>query len=114
MEDKSLKDIIKLIETKMGRYNIPIVRETCLEKDLGMSGDDAMEFIISFGKKFNVDVSKFMAADYFAGEGIDIFGSILGAITGKKQNKRIKKELTVHHLEKAIIAGRLDEEIINS
>ncbi|MFL5787124.1 MAG: hypothetical protein ACJ748_03655 [Flavisolibacter sp.] len=46
-----------------------------------------------------------MPADYFKGEGIDIF-------FWKRENK--KKGLTVGHLEKAIIAGRLDEEVINS
>ena len=33
-------------------------------------------------------------------------------ITGKK--KAQKKVLTVEHLEKAVLVGRLDEEVINS
>ncbi len=40
-----------------------------LYEDLGIYGDDAVELLIEYGKKFNVDVSKFMAADYFEGEG---------------------------------------------
>jgi hypothetical protein len=44
-----------------------------------------------------------MAADYFRPEGIDLFGT----------NKQTKK-LSIAHLEKAIIAGKLDEEVINS
>ena len=51
----------------------PITRKTRLYEDLGVYGDDAVEFLIAFSNKFNVHVSKFMAADYFKGEGIDIF-----------------------------------------
>ncbi|WP_276504407.1 DUF1493 family protein [Terrimonas pollutisoli] len=83
-----------------------------LENDLGVSGDDAVEFIIAFGKEFNVDVSKFMAADYFSPEGDSILPAFIRMVTGKKHPKQ--KELTIKHLEKAIIAGRLDEEVINS
>jgi acyl carrier protein len=81
----------------------PITTETRLYEDLGIYGDDAVEFLIAFGKEFNVDVSKFMAADYFKDEGAGVFN--LGVT---------KKALTVGHLEKAIMAGRLDEEVINS
>ncbi len=80
-----------------------ITRETRLYDDLGIYGDDAVDFLIAYSKAFNVDVTKFMAADYFKGDGIDILG------LGKS-----KKTLTVGHLEKGIIVGRLDDEIINS
>jgi acyl carrier protein len=83
-----------------------------IEDDLGISGEDAVEFIIAFGKKFNVDVSKFMAAEYFSPEGDVILPAIIRFFTGKKQPKR--KNLTIGHLIKAIVAGRLDEEVINS
>jgi acyl carrier protein len=36
--------------------------DTRIETDLGVSGDDAIEFILEYGKAFNVDVSRFMAA----------------------------------------------------
>ena len=89
-----------------------ITENAGLEKDLGVSGDDAVEFIIAFGKEFNVDISKFMAADYFSPEGDTILPAIIRIFTGKKHPK--KKELTIKHLEKAIITGRLDEEVINN
>lgn len=38
-----------------------ITRETYIEIDLGIYGDDAYEFLIAFGKEFNVDISKFSA-----------------------------------------------------
>jgi acyl carrier protein len=81
-----------------------ITKETQIEDELGMTGDDAVEFMIAYGKTFNVDVTKFMAADYFGPEVGILF----------RLFKRSRKILTVGHLEKGILAGRLDEEIINS
>lgn len=83
-----------------------------IEDDLGITGGDAIEFIVAFSKEFKVDVSHFMAADYFMPEGDIILPAIIRTITGRKKKKQ--KELIVAHLVKAIIAGRLDEEIINS
>jgi acyl carrier protein len=89
-----------------------VTRDAQIEDDLGVTGDDAVDFLIAYGKAFNVDVTKFMAADYFNGEGDIILPALIGAITGKRTSKN--KILTVGHLEKGIIAGRLDEEIISS
>jgi hypothetical protein len=49
-----------------------------------------------------------MAAEYFSPEGDVIWPAIIRLFTGRKKAKQ--KDLTVKHLEKAIIAGRLDEE----
>ena len=89
-----------------------ITRETRIEGDLGVTSDDACEFVIAYGKKFNVDVSHFMAADYFDGEGDIILPAIIRGLTGEK--KPLKKILTIAHLEKGILTGRLDEDVINS
>lgn len=80
----------------------PITEQTSLENDLGVTGADALELMVAYGKFFNVDVSKFMAADYFNAEGLMlIFHSKM-------------KPFTVGHLLKGILAGRLDEEVMNS
>jgi acyl carrier protein len=89
-----------------------VTGDSALENDLGISGDDAYDFIIAFGKEFDVDISKFKGADYFSPEGDSILPAIIRMFTGKKHPKQ--KELTIKHLEKAVIAGRLDEEVINS
>jgi hypothetical protein len=89
----------------------PITRDTTIEDDLAITGDDADEFLVAFGKEFNVDVSKFPAGDYFDDEGDPILPAIIRFLTNKKKRKR--KPLTVGQLEKAIIAGRLDEDVIN-
>jgi acyl carrier protein len=89
-----------------GRDTSGITESTCLERDLGIYGDDAVDYIVAFGKAFNVDVSKFMAADYFTGEGFSLLEMF--------KKGREKKELSIGALIKAIKAGRLDEEVINS
>ena len=98
-----LEEIKTFIEDKCGIARDRIKSESRIEKDLRITGDDAMELLVDFGKKFNVDVSKFMAADYFDGEGMNLLLPNFG-----------KKELTVHHLVKAVTAGKLDESVINS
>ena len=75
-----------------------------MQRDFGIYGDDAVEFLLAYAAAFKVDVSRFMAADYFAGEGLDLLAWF----------KPIKKykELTVLHLQQGIAAGRLDETVI--
>jgi acyl carrier protein len=89
-----------------------VTSEARLLYDLRITGDDAVELLIAYGKEFNVDVSNFMAADYFEPEGDPILPAIVRWITGKPNP--IMKVLTVDDLEKGIIAGKLDEDIINS
>ena len=107
MSDELLNAIKEFTQEEAGRDPADITEDTCLERDLGIYGDDAVDYILAFGKAFKVDVSKFMAADYFSGEGIPLFSLF-------SKEKQDKKELSVAHLIKAIKAGRLDEEIINS
>lgn len=89
-----------------------VTREAKIQDELGIYGDDALDFLISYGNLFNVDITKFMAADYFSAEGDPVLPAIIRFLTNRK--KRQRKVLTVGHLEKGIIAGRLDEEVINS
>lgn len=84
-----------------------VTQTALIEDDLGVTGDDAVEFIIAFGMTFNVDVSNFMAAEYFGPDGGISLPKFLDT------NKRNRKQLSVMHLQKAIVAGRLDENIIN-
>jgi hypothetical protein len=94
------------------RYDDMVNPDTSLETDLGIYGDDAVEFIIAFGKEFKVDVTRFMAADYFKAEEDIILPAIIRFFTEKK--KRKQKELKLKHLENVAIAGRLDEDGINN
>lgn len=94
-----------------GLLETDVKENSSLQDDLGIYGDDAVDYIIAFGKRFNVDVSKFMAADYFSGEGDFILSS------SNKPSKSIggtRKNLKISHLVRAVEAGRLDDDVINS
>lgn len=112
MNEKVLEELKQFIINQRWEYKIPLLRETKLQEDLSIYGDDAVEFMIAYGKHFNVDVSKFMAAEYFSDEG----GVKLPVAVKKlfKNGGASKKVLTIGHLEKGILAGRLDEEVIKS
>src|SRR5688572_14125648 len=112
MSDEIFDRLKKFIVEERWEYDFPLTRETAIEKDLRITGDDSDEFLIAFGKEFNVDVSQFPIGDYFGDEGDPILPAIIRFLTGKK--KRQTKTLTIGHLEKAVKAGRLDEEVINS
>jgi acyl carrier protein len=90
----------------------PITRETTIEEDLKITGDDSDEFLIAFGKEFKVNVSDFKIGDYFGSEGDPVLRTLNRILSRGK--KRSKKTLTIGHLEKAVLAGKLDEEVINS
>jgi acyl carrier protein len=112
MTDEIFDKLKHFIVKETGVDDDEVIREAGIEEDLGIYGDDAMELLIAYGKYFNVDTGKFMAADYFSPEGDPILPAIIRIFTGKQERKT--KILTIRHLEKGIHAGRLDEEVINS
>ncbi len=107
MNEKTFNKLKKFVVNQSAVNDKEINSSIQIEDDLGVSGDDAVEFILAFGKEFNVDVSNFMLADYFSPEGDFILPAIIRFLTNKK--KRERKSFTVGHLEKAIMEGRLDE-----
>jgi acyl carrier protein len=112
MTDIIFNKIKKFTTNQAGVIEDKITEYSSLEKDLGIYGDDAVEFIVAFGREFNVDVSKFMAVKYFSPEGDVILPSIIRLFSGKKKLKQ--SDLTITHLMKAIVAGELNEQVINS
>ena len=110
MNEETFNKLKKFVVNQSAVNDEVINSSTRIEDDLGVSGDDAVEFILAFGKEFNVDVSNFMLADYFSPEGDFILPAIIRFLTNKK--KRERKSFTVGHLEKAIMAGKLDENTI--
>ena len=100
----------KFIANQAAVNEYEVTPDARLYDDLGIYGDDAFELLIAYGKKFDVDLSKFMAADYFRGEGDVILPAIIRFFLNRPKPKY--KTLTVSHLEKGIIAGKLDETII--
>lgn len=111
MNEEIFNKLKAFVVKQAGVNNEEVIPEAKIEDDLGVTGDDAVDLLIAYGKTFNVDMTKFMAADYFDGEGDSVLPAILRIFTRKK--KKVNKVLTIAHLEKGIIAGRLDEEIMN-
>jgi len=98
----NFEDLVFFLQKQTGA-NKTITKDTLIEDDLGVTGDDAEDLIIMFSKRYNVKIDNFAFSKYFYGEPNPFVS----------QNHKIKP-LTVGHLEKALIAGRLDEEVINS
>ncbi len=95
-------ELVDFLRKQIGEHKMAINRETLIEDDLGVSGDDASDLIKAFSEKYNVDVSDFNFEKYFYDEP--------GAFN--MQNRSITP-LNIEHLEKAIIAGHLNEDVIN-
>jgi Protein of unknown function (DUF1493) len=109
----------KVIAFFKERYNWAclknINRDSGIEKNIGISGDDAVVFLNDYANIFGVDCSNFNFGTYFHAEGgIGLINGFLNLFRppGKKVNNPAK-ELTIEHLAKGIVAGRLDDEIIN-
>lgn len=95
----------ELVAKQRWEYDFPLTRDTTLQKDLKMWGDDAFEFIDAFGKEFGVDLSEFDIKKYFRPEGDIILPAIIGAISTGKKRKYLP--LTLGDLEQAIEKGKL-------
>ena len=111
MEESRFQGLSEFISDQVGVNPQEEIPETRLYEDLGVYGGDGTDLLISYGKRFKVDVSKFMAADYFRGEGVDMVGRLIRLFTGKQPVSELKV-LTVNDLEKGILEGKLDKEVI--
>ncbi len=112
MNNETFENLVNFLVKESGVDDEEITRDTQIEDHLGVTGDDAMDFMIAYGKTFKVDVTKFMAANYFGPERNVVLSEFGKWITGNRI--RTRKILTVGHLEKGVYAGRLNEEVINS
>lgn len=65
---------------------------SALNHDLGVDGDDGVELVHEFGRKFGVDVAKFPYGDYFGPEAsnpLALVGALLrGAVRGGARDLR--------------------------
>jgi len=101
LTEDMFNDLVSFIRDKAGEHEMPITRQTLIEDNLGMTGDDAAELIADLSKKYQIDISEFTFKKYFNDEPLIFLPD------------RKVSPLTVGHLEKAIIEGRLDDEVIN-
>lgn len=102
---RALEQIKVLVFELRGTYKFELTESTLLQKDLGIYGDDAPEFIDRFAHMFNVDISKFNYAQYFAGEG-GIYNPWLTDLL-KIEDDFGMKPLTLGDLIMAVEKGKL-------
>jgi len=103
--EKISEEIKEFVNKIRGGYTFDFTKDTKLQEDLNIWGDDAVEFIYDFGKKFNVDISEFDIRKYFKPEGDTILASIVNHF--RKTRPQKFSSLTLGDLEQAIRDGKL-------
>jgi hypothetical protein len=101
MEISDKEALFKMLKKCSG--NSLIQGNQDIERDLGLTGDDAYDLIEDYGKVFNVDVSKFSFKEYFYDEGEQIIRMFHGLIGRYK-----RKIFTVNDLLDGIEKGFLE------
>ncbi len=99
------EEIKKFVNEIRGGYTFDFTKDTKLQEDLNIWGDDAVEFIENFGGNFNVDISEFDFNKYFKPEGDMILASIVNLF--RKTKPPEFTPLTLGDLEQAIRNGKL-------
>jgi hypothetical protein len=102
LPENRFNELISFIRDKSGEHKMIITRDTLLENDLGITGDDAAELIEDLSERFQFDTSGFNFKKYFNDEPFVFLST------------RRVEPFTIGHLEKAILFGRLDEDVISS
>jgi len=82
-----------------------VVPSAEIDKDLGITGDDAVELIDNFSNEFNVDISGFEFDKYFQEEGSWFFGWLSDFFNKGERLPRIG--LTINDLAEAVSTGKL-------
>ena len=82
-----------------------LTENTDLRRDLQLWGDDAFEFLVSFSREFNVDISDFVFSKYFPPEGDRLVPKLLGFIGLNPEPEY--HSLTLGDLLSAIVNGKL-------
>jgi hypothetical protein len=101
MNSDIVNEILEMIPSVLfPRKGSKPVLELFLEKDLGIYGDDAAEFLEKYSQKFNVDISNFNFPTHFTSE--TPFYIVRKYLLGIN-----KKDLTIKDLEEGVIKGKL-------
>ncbi len=62
------KNLMILIEDLLGNYEFELQTTISIENDLGITGEDGVDFIKEYSKVFKVDISEFVFSDFFQPE----------------------------------------------
>lgn len=110
MENKNAayERVVDFITKEFGGKKEKMNLQTTLEGDLKITGDDGIDFINLFLKKFKIEYEqKENRPKYFDDEGYSPvnFVTLYHWIRGKKDNRK-QYDLTLQHLVKVIEQGR--------
>jgi len=110
MKDE-FQNLTEYIYSKYSIHYKQLTRESEIEKDLKIAGDDAVEFIDDIFIKFNVRCILFDYNKYFDPEGFGLinFPKIINFITKKQKQATVKQRLTLGDIERAIISGMWED-----
>jgi hypothetical protein len=97
------KRLYEFIEAEAGRAVDERSLDLKIEGDLGIYGDEAVDFIERFAREFEVDVSTFKIHRYFSPES-DRFSLFLFRIFSRTR----RLDMTIGDLKEAILRGRLE------
>ena len=95
--------LIEFVSTELGVNPARLSPNTRLNHDLGVDGDDGLEFMAAFSQRFGVDISAFEASKYFGPEaGGNIFVWLWWFVT-RGWPKFVP--ITLNDLQASILAG---------
>ena len=104
----SINEILSLLTPAVYKH-LPVVdKNTELETDLNITGDDAEEFMYKYSEKFDVKLDDFKNDTYFSNENEIRFSPRLFSFLYKKMKKgKNKKRITVGDLIQGVEQGFL-------
>lgn len=94
---KLSSQLVNFIIAQRGTFDFVLTPDSSLQKDLGIYGDDALDFMIDFFKEFNVDSNGINLSNYFEDEGL-FMNYTLSTST--------KKPLSIGDLQRFIDSGK--------
>jgi acyl carrier protein len=103
-ESEIFEEVRTLISYRCGIREREIQINSRLEKDLRVTGDDTIELLEEYSKRFDVDVSRLDVGKYAAPEGFDILMLF---------HNRQKGDISVSNLVEGIVKGYLDSSVID-
>jgi hypothetical protein len=104
-DDQVLAEIIELARNQTGANTI--TANTRLYADLGMTGDDAQEFMTAFAVKYDVDMESFIWLRYFDDEGSDMMAPAMALIASVLSPSFAVRWQAAHDAEREITIGHL-------
>lgn len=101
---KEVQDKERILTDLIKKYSAVsnINPDADLEWDLGLTGDDAFEFLTEYSKTFAVDVSKFPFHDFFHDEGQN-FILIVNRFFRKIRKEKITLQTLLFGIEKGVL-----------